>query len=166
MFFNDKNETKPFIRRYYDQLLHVADKSDVGMLTVLMRSKLGMPSDFAEGNDAGAAYQLLFQFSPTDNFVLYRPEKLEDAEFYPLTLTREQIKAAANVGKEIDLTTEPKLGALLDKVRNARAEGRIVNIFWSDSLCWPDEKSAITDADWSFKTRLPLRVTKMKEEPK
>ncbi|MDR1385807.1 MAG: serine/threonine protein kinase [Planctomycetaceae bacterium] len=160
MFFNDKNETKPFIRPYYDQLLHVADKSDLRTLTGLIRNKLGTPSDFAEGNDAGEAYLLLFQFLPTDNFAVYRPENIKDAEFCPLTLTREQIKAAANVGKEIDLTIEPQLAELFDKVRNARAAGHIVNIFWSDSLCWSDEKSAITDADWSFKTRLTLRGTK------
>ncbi|MDR1491747.1 MAG: serine/threonine protein kinase [Planctomycetaceae bacterium] len=164
LFFNDKNETKPFIRPHYDQLLHVADKSDIRTLIGLMRSKLGTPSDFAEGNDAGEAYLLLFQFSPTDNFVVYRSEKFEDAEFCPLTLTREQIKAAANIGKEIDLATEPKLAELLDNVRNARAAGRIVNVFWSDSLCWSDEKSAIADADWPFKTQLTLRETKKENE--
>ena len=159
--FKDKPGMTPYARRYYDLALQVADKSDdsdVAQLVALMQLKMGPLQGYSPGNDVGEAWHLLFQFSPTDNFVVLECNGNDPAMMYrTLTLTREQIHEAANRRQEI--TPQPELREILELVRNARVKGRIINIYWDDSPCWGNEKDALTDADWPFKKLLPLQET-------
>ncbi|MCL2347493.1 MAG: serine/threonine protein kinase [Planctomycetaceae bacterium] len=154
-FFLNRQEMKPFVRRYYDWMLHLADKSDPKQLAAFLREKLGTPAGFVNGNDKGPAHQLLFQLSKYDHFVLYQPDNVSETQLYPVPVTREQIKEAANFGKEIDLPQE--LAGLFASINELRNQGRIVNIYWNDASCWANEKDALTDAEWPFKTRLSLK---------
>ena len=154
--FSELPEMMPYARRYYDLAIHVADKSDLTELVSLLQNKMGRPVGFAQGNDAGRAWQLFFHFSPTDNFVILQTDDSQMVEYQPLTLTREEINNSANRGEEI--LPQPELAKILAQVRDARDAGRIVNIYWNDQRCWPlHEKNAISDDDWPFESVLSLR---------
>ena len=164
--FKDQTDMMPYMRRYYDLALHVADKTDLPQLVTLMQLKMGLPKNYSLGNDVGKAWQLLFQFSPMGNFVVLECNGNDPPMMHRplLSLTREQIKAAANRGQEI--TPQSDLREILELVGNARKEGRAVNIYWNDTACWSEKdknEKALTDNDWPFNGLMPLRLSSPNE---
>ncbi|MCL2119495.1 MAG: serine/threonine protein kinase [Planctomycetaceae bacterium] len=163
--FNDKPDMMPYARRYYDLAIQVADKFDPSERIALLQANMGTPPDFLPGRSVNGkaleAWQLLFHFSPTGdadttgNFVILKPDSSQPSTCQPLTHTRAQIKESANLGQEI--TPQPELQEILERAREAREAGYIVNIFWNDRRCWAHEKDALTDHDWPFESLLPLR---------
>ena len=156
-----RREMMPYLRRYYDFAIQLLNRADLANLALLLSVKLGPPPDFVAGNDLGGAWQLLFQFSPTDSFVIFRKNGDAPPILCPLNLTRQQIEEAGNLGHEIE--PQPELREILNQVKEARELGHIVNIYWSDSACWAYEKDALTDQDWPFKKLLSLRATRTEQ---
>jgi len=155
--FKGRTDMMPYARRYHDLAISIVGENDPETLVTMLQDKMGPPSGFSIGTvPSGAAWHLLFQFSSTDNFVILKRDGNQPPEYLSLDLTREGIKNAANRGGKID--PEPELRKILEDVRKARDDGRVVNIYWNDQRCWANAKEALTDNDWPFNTLLQLRI--------
>jgi serine/threonine protein kinase len=169
MFFENKPETYPFVRRYNDLVIQALGTGDIDQLAHQTAMYRTAEKDFLPGNSLGSASRVYFYFSTQgSNFALFLPgsgDEKRSKRLFPVAFTRRELKQDANRGNKRE--PDESLAELFRWINESRQEGRIVNIYWDDSSCWPvtqKQQLALTNQDWPFAGICPLRAAE--EEPK
>jgi len=85
-----------------------------------------------------------------ENFAILLPPG-GPGTFFPLNLTRQQIKEAASLGQALRLDEK-----LVQLVRAESQAGRTIEVSWCDTMCFANEDEGLGQDDWPFGEQLTL----------
>ena len=153
--FRGRRDMLPFLRRYYSLAIRATGKSDlVQLCQYILASRAAQPRDrlLSEG-----VTLLVFYFASEDNhapaaenFAILLPPG-GPGTFFPLNLTRQQIKEAASLGQALRLDEK-----LVQLVRAESQAGRTIEVSWCDTMCFANEDEGLGQDDWPFGEQLTL----------
>ncbi|GHT40359.1 hypothetical protein FACS189443_0610 [Planctomycetales bacterium] len=166
-FFLDKRDAKPYIRRACNlvvrtwvKLYHTQNDPTlkegimrwIVQLLVEMRWKPDETQKLARLSpvkDFSLETMLVFFLTddPDDGFVIFYPQDSRLARFFPLRLTRREIKSGHWDHQSSGKTLPPELVKLIEEERKA---GRSVKNCWNDEATYSRPEDALTDADFPF----------------
>jgi len=157
-----RDQMLPYLRRYYDLAIGAAgsDAERVTRCIVASRAR-GKPDDSKPGEVTG----VMFHFGARSGCAIVQPSGKE-GKYFALEFSRQDLKAKA-AGKP---TEHPvKLDdELLQMIRQEQAAGQKIEVWWSDAMCWSDEKDeqtmlsekekfGLSATDWPFPDQLDLQ---------